>query len=271
MTHDSARKAEKLGYTHIRAYAAGFPNWKKTGHYSCVAAEWLKKALAKKDKIKVVDVRTAHTFNRGHIPTAINVPAGKFDSFKNELLKDKTSPLLFYCGDYDCALSHHIAKKMLRLGYPSQKVKVLSGGMAAWYKVLADQAPKTAAKAAPEAAVAGALKAGKEEGSVDIATFEKIIKEKPDSILLIDVRDKHEYVEGHFKTAQNIPSDDLEKKIATLPTDKPIVFVCLTGARSGEAYYMVLDSRPKMKPLVYYLEAEITFNKDGSYKIKPNE
>jgi rhodanese-related sulfurtransferase len=64
----------------------------------------------------------------------------------------------------------------------------------------------------------------------------------------------------------NIPVDILEHKIKTLPTDKPIEFVCGTGARSGESFYMVLDIRPEMKN-VYYLEGELTFSKDGSFKI----
>jgi rhodanese-related sulfurtransferase len=53
----------------------------------------------------------------------------------------------------------------------------------------------------------------------------------------------------------------------TLPMDKPIVFVCGTGARSGESFYMLQDLRPEMKN-VYYLEGELTFKKDGSFEIK---
>ena len=94
------------------------------------------------------------------------------------------------------------------------------------------------------------------------------MEENPQSIMLIDVRDPDEYAAGSFKTAVNIPTDELEKKIATLPSDKPIVFVCNTGARSGEAYYMVQDIRPELKE-VYYLEAETIYNKDGSVKITP--
>ena len=122
-------------------------------------------------------------------------------------------------------------------------------------------------KAYGAAPAAVQVKAGKEEGSIDIATFEKIIKENPDSIMLIDVRDPDEFAAGTFKTAVNMPTDELEKKISTLPADKPIVFVCSTGARSGEAYYMVQDIRPELKK-VYYLEGELTFKKDGSYEIK---
>ena len=85
--------------------------------------------------------------------------------------------------------------------------------------------------------------------------------------MLVDVRDADEYAAGHFKTAVNIPVDQLENKIKTLPADKPIVFVCSTGARSGESYYMLQDLKPDLKK-VYYLEAEVEYSKDGSYKIK---
>jgi rhodanese-related sulfurtransferase len=111
------------------------------------------------------------------------------------------------------------------------------------------------------------LKAGKEEGSIDTAEFIRIVKEKPASIMLIDVRDADEFETGSFKTAVNIPVDDLEDQIKTLPADKPIVFVCGTGARSGESYYMVQDLRPELKN-VYYLEGELTFKKDGAFEIK---
>ena len=140
----------------------------------------------------------------------------------------------------------------MQLGYTD--VKVFADGYPAWVKAFG---------AAPAAV---AVKAGAAEGSIDIATFEKIIKENPQSIMLIDVRDADEYAAGSFKSAVNIPTDELEKKIPSLPADKPIVFVCNTGARSGEAFYMVQDLRPELKK-VYYLEAETIYSKDGSVKI----
>lgn len=86
----------------------------------------------------------------------------------------------------------------------------------------------------------------------------------------MDVRDADEYKKGHFKTAVNIPVDQLEKNVKTLPADKPIVFVCSTGARSGESFYMLQDLRPDLKK-VYYLEAGCTYKKDGSYEIKKTD
>jgi rhodanese-related sulfurtransferase len=144
----------------------------------------------------------------------------------------------------------------VQLGYTD--VKVFADGYPAWVKAFG---------AAPAAV---AVKAGAAEGSIEIATFEKIIAENPQSIMLIDVRDADEYAAGSFKTAVNIPTDELEEKIATLPADKPIVFVCNTGARSGEAFYMVQDLRPELKE-VYYLEAETIYSKDGSVKITKPE
>ena len=110
------------------------------------------------------------------------------------------------------------------------------------------------------------IQKGGEEGSIAVDQFKEIIEQRPDSIYLVDVRDKDEFDNGHFKTAVNIPVDELEEKVKSLPADKPIVFVCATGARSGESFYMLQDLRPELKK-VYYLEAEVTFEKDGSYKI----
>ena len=77
------------------------------------------------------------------------------------------------------------------------------------------------------------------------------------------MRDPDEFADGHFKTAVNIPVDQLEKKVNSLPTGKPIVFVCSTGARSGESFYMLQDMKPDLKK-VYYLEAEVEYSNDGS-------
>lgn len=111
-----------------------------------------------------------------------------------------------------------------------------------------------------------AAKTGKGEGTIEIAAFEKILKEDPNSVYLIDVREPKEFEAGHLKTAVNIPVKELQKQVKSLPEDKPIVFVCTTGARSGESFYMLQDLRPELKK-VSYVDADIAFNKDGTYKI----
>ena len=202
-------------------------------------------------------------YDKGHIPTALSIPDSQFAKMQDQLPADKNTPLVFYCGGLKCRLSHKSAKKAIDLGYT--KVSVFSEGYPAW--VAAYGKGESTAVATAKPASAARLKAGQEEGSVDTDTFVKIVKNNPEQLMLIDVRDADEFKTGSFKTAVNIPVDQLEDKIKTLPADKPIVFVCGTGARSGESFYMVQDLRPEMKN-VYYLEGELTFKKDGSFEIK---
>lgn len=149
-------------------------------------------------------------------------------------------------------LSHDSARKAVKLGY--KKVMVFAAGYPAWEKVAGPATPVASA----------AIPSGKDEGTIDTAYFEKVLTENPQSIILIDVRKPAEYEAGHFKTAINIPVNDLKAKVAALPTDKPIVFVCNTGSLSGESYYLLKDLRPGSKN-VYYLDAPVNYNKDGSY------
>ena len=260
LSHKSAAKAEQLGYTNVKVFAKGFPGYMKVaGNYAGVSADWVQKQIDKKTDMALIDSRPKRKkYDKGHIPTAISIPDMQFDKMAAELPQDKDRLLVFYCGGYKCKLSHKSAKKAIALGYT--KVKVFAAGYPAWKTAYGSSAAAAAKPAATQ------LKNGKEEGSIDTAMFADIVKNKPESIYLIDVRDADEFADGSFKTAVNMPVDTLEEKIKTLPTDKPIVFVCGTGARSGESYYMVQDLRPEMKS-VYYLEGELTFSKDGSFKI----
>ncbi len=197
-------------------------------------------------------------YDKGHIPGAISIPDSQFARMTDQLPQDKSKTLVFYCGGFKCRLSHKSAKKAIDLGYT--QVKVCAAGYPAWKAAYGDGVAGSATMAATQ------VKAGTEEGSIDTDTFVKMVKEKPDSMMLIDVRDADEFENGHFKTAVNIPVDQLEDKIKTLPSDKPIVFVCGTGARSGESYYMVQDVRPELKN-VYYLEGYLYYHKDGSFEV----
>jgi 3-mercaptopyruvate sulfurtransferase SseA len=116
------------------------------------------------------------------------------------------------------------------------------------------------------AAPAAPVKAGTEEGSIDIEYFKETLAANPEAFYLIDVRDADEFANGTIKGAKNIPVDQLEAQIPDLPGDKPIVFICGTGARSGESFYMVQDVRPELKS-VYYVDAEMKANKDGTFTL----
>jgi rhodanese-related sulfurtransferase len=218
-----------------------------------VSAERVAKLIAE-NKTMIIDARPQKTkFNKGHIPTAINIPFSQFDVLKGKLPRDLNTPVIFYCGGLKCRLSHKSAAKALEMGYTN--VKVFDKGYPEW--------KKTYGKSNETLQV----QAGGVEGSIDLERFKSIIANNPESIMLIDVRDSDEFAKGSFKTSVNIPVENLEPKIKDLPDSKPIVFVCSTGARSGEAFYMTKDVRESLKD-VYYVEAEIDFKGNGNFKIK---
>ena len=259
LSHKSARKAEALGYTNVKVFASGFPEWMsdKT-HYAAVSAVWVKSQIDKDAAMTLVDSRPKRSkFDKGHIPTAISIPDMAFDKMTDQLPEDKNELLVFYCGGLQCRLSHKSAAKAIDMGYTN--VKVFAEGYPAWV-ALAGSAPVATTSAT-------AIKAGTQEGSIDHAEFRRIVTEAPESVYLVDVRDADEFKKGSLKTAVNIPVDDLEDQIKSLPADKPIIFICGTGARSGEAFYMVQDVRPELKE-VYYVDGQMTLKKDGSFTLK---
>jgi rhodanese-related sulfurtransferase len=265
LSHNSAFKAEKLGYTNVRVYAAGFPDWIKNGNLHAVSVAHLKKLMDEKKPITIVDARPkARKYDVGHIPGAINLPDSQFDKQAAELLPaDKAAELFFYCDGLACKLSNDSATKAIKMGYTN--VKVVPEGYPAWVKAYG-AGPTASAAAAPSANKAPAIEAGKEAGTISVASFERIFKEAPDSVHLIDVRDAAEFATGTFKGAVNMPINGLEKNLDKLPTDKPIVFFCGAGGRSGEAHDLVKLHKPELKTV--FLDAEIKWTKDGNYTIK---
>jgi rhodanese-related sulfurtransferase len=260
LSHNSAFRAEKLGYTNIQVYADGYPDWLKSGRVGAVSVPYIKKLSDENAPMAIIDSRPKERqYDKGHIPGAISIPDSAFDKMTDRLPADKATPLYFYCGGLACPLSSNSAEKAIKLGYKS--VMVVPEGYPAWEKLYG---PGPTA-GAPAAAAKPAIQAGKESGTITVASFEKIYKEAPDSVYLIDVRDANEMATGTFKGAINFPISTLEKRIGELPTDKPIIFFCGTGARSGEAHDMAKLYKPALK--TYFPDADIKWNKDGSYTI----
>ncbi|MEW8585463.1 MAG: rhodanese-like domain-containing protein, partial [Candidatus Thiodiazotropha sp.] len=206
----------------------------------------------------VVDARPARKFKKGHLPGAINIPARQFDEMVDKLPADKNSPLIFYCGGYKCPLSPKSAAKAIALGYT--KVRLFQAGYPAWKKAYGDAVEMTA-KAKP--AAAPKIEEGEDEGTISIASFNRLATDNPDDFHWYDVRDPEEVEsDGTFGKAVIMTVDEVEDNVDKLPTDKPIVFFCSTGARSGEAYDLVRMKREDLK--IYFLDANVAFNPDGS-------
>lgn len=116
---------------------------------------------------------------------------------------------------------------------------------------------------------AGALiETAGEEGKISIASFLKLMKDNPDAVYWMDIRDASEIqTDGTFASAKQITMRTLKKDMANLPQDKPIIFFCATGARAGEAYDLIKLKRPELQ--VYFLDAIIEFRKQAIPVISP--
>lgn len=56
-----------------------------------------------------------------------------------------------------------------------------------------------------------------------------------DGAILVDVREPHEWQAGHAPQARHIPLAQLNRRIAELPANRPVVAVCRSGNRSAHA------------------------------------
>jgi rhodanese-related sulfurtransferase len=265
LSHNSAFKAEKLGYTNVRVYAEGFPDWIRNGNLHAVSVARIKQLQDEKAAFTLVDARPKdRKYDKGHIPGAISLPDSQFEKLAGQLLpQDKAASLYFYCDGLACKLSNDSAEKAIKLGYTN--VKVVPEGYPGWEKAYGP-GPGAVAGGAP--AAAPAIVAGKEPGTIAVESFEKIYREAPQSVYLIDVREPREYAGGTFKGAINMPVNSIEANLDKLPTDKPIIFFCGAGGRSGEAHDLVRAQRPALKTV--FIDATIKFAANGDYTIAAN-
>ena len=77
----------------------------------------------------------------------------------------------------------------------------------------------------------------------EIADFSAVEAQKAVArgMLLVDVREQHEWDAGHMPGAVWIPMDQIPKRLAELPRDRDIIFSCRSGNRSGAVKDMLID------------------------------
>ncbi len=56
-----------------------------------------------------------------------------------------------------------------------------------------------------------------------------------EQMALIDVREDYEWEAGRVPGSRHVELGQLAAEAATVPTDRPVAFICLMGARSGMA------------------------------------
>ncbi|MCD6285260.1 MAG: rhodanese-like domain-containing protein, partial [Anaerolineae bacterium] len=89
-----------------------------------------------------------------------------------------------------------------------------------------------------EAVVAGDVEAAPEVVELSDEVKPETVAEfnAQGKIAVIDVREDWEFAEGHIPGATLIPLGSLPDRVDEIPTDKPVVLVCRSGNRSGQAF-----------------------------------
>ena len=98
------------------------------GEYPDLSIKELKTSIESK-QVTVIDVNGTESFEKGHIPGAIDFEANE-EKLATLLPKDKNALIVAYCGGAKCMAYKQAAKKAEALGY--KNVKHLSAGIAGW-------------------------------------------------------------------------------------------------------------------------------------------
>ena len=87
------------------------------------------KALAESKKAVILDVNGTESYNKGHVPGALDFAAIK-DKLADVLPKDKNATIVAYCGNPKCKAYQAAANAAEKLGY--KNIKHMSAGIAGW-------------------------------------------------------------------------------------------------------------------------------------------
>jgi rhodanese-related sulfurtransferase len=255
MSPSSLRRAEAMGYTKVRVYREGWPEWTEK-NVGVLSAAFLKEAWLDKDIPHVlIDAREPLAMARGHIRGAVSITPEQIKAalkgFPDKKLK---APFMVYDGG-DGLAAMAVARRITAAGYPL--VNVVPGGFEAWTR-----AGHPTVAGVPTSQVAYAPKP--RPGEIPIEQFKKLAAATPPDVLILDVRNTDEANAGMIKGAMLVPDEEIMARMAEIPKDKRIITHCATGIRAEMAYH-------KLKAAGYnvgFVKAELEIAKNGVLKIK---
>jgi rhodanese-related sulfurtransferase/glyoxylase-like metal-dependent hydrolase (beta-lactamase superfamily II) len=158
----------------------------------------------------LVDARTNEQFDEAHIPGAISASAydtGFATKVARVVAEDVELIVVAASDGYEREAAELLASVGLRVrGF-------LAGGMTAWRS---EERPVKRVELIDPDALAERLASD-------------------NGIVVLDVRDDHEFAEAHIPGSVHVPYGHLIERLGELPTDRAIATVCSGGKRSGLA------------------------------------
>jgi len=233
----SATIAVKLGFKDVRMFPEGEPGWKKLDYATESSLSFVKGG-----NIVLIDLRSADKAATGHIPRAVNIPFALLKNSEKQFPEFRGAAIVFY-SDQD-AQAIEALEWTREWEYPN--ATLFAGGARAW---LAAGNPLLSGPAPTKISYARKLA----DGEVSIKDFQEIVK--TGSQLILDTRTPEEFAKGRFPGAVNIPAEEMARRYAEIPADKPVALHCSTGTRSELAYDILKEKGIKAR----YLRANVEF------------
>lgn len=160
----------------------------------------------------LIDARPEIKYQRGTIPSSLNIPDTNFDEYYN-ILKDipKDKELIVYCGGYNCTKSPTVAKLLRDKGH--KNVKVYSAGEPEWAK----------------------------KSYLEIDTSVVKVYQENNSAFIVDARPYVKFLQETIPGAISIPDTELDKLIGRFPINKNEKIVIFCGGFSCEKSHIIAN------------------------------
>jgi rhodanese-related sulfurtransferase len=84
--------------------------------------------LVQSKQVTVIDVNSSQSWQKAHVPGALNLDPLNFSA--GDLPQDKDAGLVFYCSNPLCRKAPNAARRAKGMGYGN--VKVMSAGISGW-------------------------------------------------------------------------------------------------------------------------------------------
>ncbi len=151
----------------------------------------------------IVDTRTPPSFGGAHIEGSYSIRLNRLPLYAGWILPYGKPTILVLENNADLETA---VRFLIRLGY-DQIVGYLRDGIDSWSK-----------EALPT-------------GRLDLLTAQDLKKrlDRGDDLVVLDVREKNRWNDGHIRGAHHIYAGHVEKRLDEIPANRPIVVACNTG------------------------------------------
>jgi glyoxylase-like metal-dependent hydrolase (beta-lactamase superfamily II)/rhodanese-related sulfurtransferase len=163
-------------------------------------------AVANESGALILDTRDPQVFATGFVPNSINIGInGNFAPWVGALIPDIKQQILLVA---EPGSEQEVITRLSRVGYDFC-IGYLDGGIATWKN------------------------AGREMDSIQSVTADELAeKMQNESVNILDVRKKNEYLSEHIAKVENYPLDSINDGLSSISKDKTYYVHCAGGYRS---------------------------------------